>query len=84
MLSHRIITECCGTTCDKSDLASKVAELEKQLTEERQISEELRGRLRGGMTREEFGRKCFEAGYYVFGDAGCERHWLQFKAEEGL
>lgn len=78
---------CCGTTCDKDEISQRISELEKAFSEAEATNAELRGRLLGGVTREEFAKKCFEAGMKSVevraGTTYCDvKHWLNFKALE--
>ena len=83
-LSEGIRENCCGTTCQKFDIAKRVEELEKRNADMQEEIDEY-NRLRGN--KEAFARKCFNAGMLAVevraGSTYCDiKHWLTFKATE--
>lgn len=82
-LSFQLREECCGTTCNKIDLAKRVAELEHELYA---VRAELDDVYRLRKNKEEFARRCFQAGYRsalpVVKEHADVKAWLNFKVVE--
>lgn len=82
-ISSLILAECCGTTCNKTDILCRVRELEEKNKELQNIIDD--ARANSAINREKFAFMCFNEGMSAVelntSDTFCDtRHWLNFKA----